>query len=193
MRKRPVIIGVGLFATFATISPLGEHALAINETVVKTVETSPDPSPANGIAAEVAAASYRAGDGFRDILGLGGQSPEMVVIPAGRFRMGCLSNDAECHEDENPVREVVIPRSFALSVYEVTFEDYDPFTHPNKVDDMGWGRGRRPVINVSWGDAQDYVQWLSIETGVWGLPHRVVVPARNQKSLAATLAFLDLT
>ena len=29
----------------------------------------------------------------------------------------------------------------------------------------GWGRGRRPVINVSWEDARGYVEWLSSETG----------------------------
>ena len=86
------------------------------------------------------------------------------MIPAGRFRMGCLSNDGACRDDEKPVREVVIA-SFALSTHEVTFEDYDRFTYPNKVDDEGWGRGRRPVINVSWDDAKEYVAWLSGETG----------------------------
>ena len=47
----------------------------------------------------------------------------------------------------------------------MTFEDYDRYTYPNRVDDEGWGRGRRPVINVSWNDAQDYVEWLSAQTG----------------------------
>ncbi len=89
----------------------------------------------------------------------------MVVIPAGRFRMGCLSNDKSCWGEELPVREVTITRPFALSVYEVTFEEFDRFTHPNRVDDEGWGRGRRPATNVSWRGAQDYVAWLSQETG----------------------------
>ena len=105
------------------------------------------------------------GSTFRESLRSGGEGPDMVVVPAGRFRMGCLSNDDDCFDYEKPVREVSIPAAFALSVYEVTFEDYDRFTYPNKVGDRGWGRGRRPVINVSWDDAQEYVAWLSAETG----------------------------
>ena len=106
-----------------------------------------------------------AGSTFRESLRSGGEGPEMVVIPAGSFRMGCLSNDDDCYDDEKPVHGVSISRPFALSTHEVTFEEYDRFTHPNKVDDKGWGRGDRPVINVSWDDAQEYVSWLSAQTG----------------------------
>ena len=101
---------------------------------------------------------------FRETLRGGGKGPEMVVIPAGSLRMGCLSND-DCFNIEKPVHPVTIARPFAISVHEVTFEDYDRFTYPNKVDDEGWGRGRRPAINVSWDDAKEYVTWLSSETG----------------------------
>ena len=102
---------------------------------------------------------------FRETLRGGGEGPEMVVIPAESLRMGCLSNDDDCYNREKPVHPVTIARPFAVSVHEVTFEDYDRFTYPNKVDDEGWGRGRRPVINVSWDDAKEYVTWLSSETG----------------------------
>ena len=105
------------------------------------------------------------GSTFRERLRAGDEGPEMVVIPAGSFRMGCLSNDDDCYNWEKPVHPVTIARPFAVSVHEVTFEDYDRFTYPNKVDDEGWGRGRRPVINVSWDDAKEYVTWLSSETG----------------------------
>ena len=88
----------------------------------------------------------------------------MVVIPAGRFHMGCLSNNY-CFSDQKPEHEVTIGAPFALSVHEVTFEDYDRFTYPNKVDDRGWGRGRHPVINVSWNDAQDYVAVAVVADG----------------------------
>ncbi len=92
--------------------------------------------------------------------------PKMVVIPPGRFRMGCVSNIG-CEKDEKPVQEVRIG-SFALSKYEVTFEEYDHFTDATgreSANDEDWERGRRPVINVSWDDAVAYTQWLSFKTG----------------------------
>ena len=92
--------------------------------------------------------------------------PEMVEIPRGSFRMGCVSG-RDCDDDEFPVHTVQVAR-FELSKYEVTFEEYDPFTAATgrvRPDDAGWGRGRRPVINVSWDDAVAYTQWLSQQTG----------------------------
>ena len=92
--------------------------------------------------------------------------PEMVVIPGGRFRMGCVSGRG-CIDREKSVHEVRV-ESFEISKYEVTFEEYDRFTNATgreRADDEGWGRGRRPVINVSWEDAVAYVKWLSTKTG----------------------------
>ena len=130
--------------------------------------TRPTPEPAADgtwpLAAETTRVEAVPGRTFRESLSGGGQGPEMVVVPAGGFRMGCLSNDEDCSALEKPVHEVMILQPFALSVHEVTFEDYDRFTYPNKVDDAGWGRDGRPVINVTWNDAQDYVEWLSAQT-----------------------------
>ena len=56
----------------------------------------------------------------------------------------------------------------AVLGYELTFADYDRFcaaTGRKKPDDRGWGRGRHPVINVSWEDATAYARWLSEQTG----------------------------
>ncbi len=88
----------------------------------------------------------------------------MVVIPAGSFQMG--SNNGRANE--KPPHRVTISRAFALGKYEVTFDEYDRFckaTGRTKPKDEGWGRGKRPVINVSWEDASAYAKWLSQQTG----------------------------
>ena len=103
---------------------------------------------------------------FRDNLRSGGQGPEMVVLPTGRFRMGDLSGEGE--ENERPVRTVTISRPIAMGKYPVTFEEYDRFvsaTGAARPDDEGWGRGTRPVINVNQWDARYYAVWLSEQTG----------------------------
>ena len=111
------------------------------------------------------------GETFSDLLSSGEPGPELVVIPAGEFTMGCFGSPlslsgVDCHPREEPVHRVKIPRPFAVSKYEVTFEDYDRFTGATeRAADDGWGRGRRPAINVSWPEAQAYVEWLSRETG----------------------------
>jgi len=95
------------------------------------------------------------------------KAPRMVVIPAGSFQMGCVS-DKNCRDREKPVHQVTIANSFALSQTEVTFADYDRFAKATKrklPDDEGWGRGNRPVINVTWNDAKAYAKWLSGQTG----------------------------
>ncbi len=95
------------------------------------------------------------------------QCPEMVVVPAGRFRMGDLSGGGD--SDERPVHDVTIDYSFAVGKYEVTFAEWESCVNDggctHRPDDKGWGRGTRPVINVSWDDAQEYVAWLSRKTG----------------------------
>lgn len=111
----------------------------------------------------------RPGLTFRDSLASGGDGPEMVVIPAGSFRMGCVSG-VDCHPGgEEPVHEVTIPWPFAVGSHEVTFAEWDACVAAggcgHRPDDRGWGRGRRPVINVSWRDVREYVAWLSAETG----------------------------
>lgn len=107
-----------------------------------------------------------AGQVFRDTLKSGQSGPELVVVPAGRFLMGDLQDEG--YSFEHPVHEVVVGRAFALGRYELTFEDYDRFclsTGRPLPPDQGGGRGRRPVINVSWRDARDYCVWLSGQTG----------------------------
>lgn len=104
---------------------------------------------------------------FRDTLSSGGNGPEMVEIPAGTFIMGSPESEPGRYSDEGPQRKVQV-RSFALGKTEVTFDDYDRFAHATRRKrpaDQGWGRGNRPVINVSLIDVLDYAEWLSEETG----------------------------
>ncbi|MGH1349558.1 MAG: SUMF1/EgtB/PvdO family nonheme iron enzyme [Methyloligellaceae bacterium] len=94
-------------------------------------------------------------------------APELIIIPSGNFLMG--SADNEGNEYERPQHEVTIDYRLAVGRFAVTFEEWDFYTSQNpdahKPKDEGWGRDRRPVINVSWDDAQNYVKWLSETTG----------------------------
>ncbi|MDG4595667.1 MAG: SUMF1/EgtB/PvdO family nonheme iron enzyme [Candidatus Contendobacter sp.] len=94
--------------------------------------------------------------------------PEMVVIPAGKFLMGSPEDESERQISEGPQHPVEFTQPFAMGRYAVTFDEYDRFcesTGQQKPSDSGWGRGRRPVINVTWEDAVAYCAWLSHETG----------------------------
>jgi hypothetical protein len=95
--------------------------------------------------------------------------PEMVVIPAGSFTMGSPNNEPERFDDEAQVR-VTIAKPFAVGRFAVTFDEWhqcvaDDECGGYRPSDQGWGRGRRPVINVSWDDAQKYIEWLNRKTG----------------------------
>ncbi|TVR84546.1 MAG: formylglycine-generating enzyme family protein [Rhodospirillales bacterium] len=94
--------------------------------------------------------------------------PEMVVVPAGTFLMGSPDDEEGRDRNEGPQHRVAIAKPFAIGKFPVTFAEYDYFceqTSRDKPSDSGAGRNRRPVINVSWEDAQEYVAWLSQKTG----------------------------
>ena len=96
--------------------------------------------------------------------------PEMVVLPSGSFQMGSPWSEADRNDNEGPVRRVRIGYAFAVGKYEVTFAEWDACVSEGgcggrRPSDVGWGRGKRPVINVSWEDAKGYVDWLSRKTG----------------------------
>ena len=110
--------------------------------------------------------SVAAGTRFRDCA----EGPEMVVIPAGSFLMGSPESEKKRYGWEGPQHRVTIREPFAVGAYPVTFEEWDACAADGgcggyRPDDKGWGRGRQPVINVSWEDAQAYVKWLSRKTG----------------------------
>ncbi len=106
------------------------------------------------------------GRGFQDRLQDGSHGPVMCFIPGGRFLMG--SPETEENHQANERQHEVEVASFAMGKFAVTFADYDRFavaTGRAKPNDEGWGRGKRPVINVSWHDAVAYADWLTALTG----------------------------
>ncbi len=129
---------------------------------------------ARGREVQVAVGTYEAptsramkpGETFRDCP----DCPEMVVVPAGSFMMGSPVTEVGRSGNEGPQHRVTISQPFAVGRYEVTFDEWnmcvaDGGCDDYRLDDKIWGRGRRPVINVSWHDAKAYVAWLSQETG----------------------------
>ena len=131
----------------------------------------------------------RVGDVFRDCT----SCPELVVVPAGTFTMGSPSSEAERSDYEGPQHRVTIGAPFAVGRYEVMFAEWEacvadggcrgyrpddrsysdmprgpeeaPEADGYRPDDMERDSGERPVMNVSWEDAQSYVSWLSSRTG----------------------------
>ncbi len=95
--------------------------------------------------------------------------PEMVVVPAGSFTMGSPTTEKGYNAVEEPQHKVTIRQPLAVSKFELTFADWDACAANGDCDphvtDSSFGRGRQPVINVTWDDAQHYVAWLSKMTG----------------------------
>lgn len=115
------------------------------------------------------------GERFRDCA----SCPEMVVVPAGSFMMGSPASEEGRLSEEGPQHLVTIASPFAVGVYEVTFAEWEACVDAGgcggfRPRDEGWGRGNRPVMNVSREDVQEYVRWLSRETGE---PYRLLTEA----------------
>ena len=92
--------------------------------------------------------------------------PEMVVVPAGSFEMGSLDDEDKRSDAEGPRKLVTITKPFAVGRFEVTFAEWDACVadggcSEHYPSDGGWGRGKRPVINVTWPHAKAYTHWLS--------------------------------
>jgi len=96
--------------------------------------------------------------------------PEMVVVPAGSFTMGSPESEKDRSKDEGPQHRVTFARHFAVGRFAVTFDEWDACVADGgcngyRPSDQGWGRGRHPVINASWNNANAYAVWLSRKTG----------------------------
>ena len=128
------------------------------------------------------------GETFRDCP----TCPEMMVIPAGSFRMGSPEAEDGRDSDEGPVHTVRISEPFALGKREVTVSEFRAFVQATgyRTDaekgggcavwdgsstkwtsdaqrnwrSPGFSQGDdHPVVCVSWKDAREYLMWLSEE------------------------------
>ena len=103
------------------------------------------------------------------------ECPLLVSIPSGNATLGATDADTDAKPTEKPARPVTFTNMFAMGVTEVTFAEYQACVSAGACNglpnDNGWGQGRRPVINVSWDQAQQYTSWLSSATGqTYSLP-----------------------
>ncbi len=148
----------GLFAALAQTRLKALQSTQVASVVPNIAATRPQAVPG-------ALASMTRGTVFRDCA----DCPEMVVIPAGSFTMGSSSSETGRFDDEGPQHLVRIASPFAAGKFEVTFDEWDACVRDRgctqNPSDQGRGRGKRPVINVSWEDAKSYTQWLSRRTG----------------------------
>ena len=135
----------------------------------------------------LAAEQFKPGSIFRDCPAC----PEMVVVPAGGFMMGSTGG----RFDEKPVHRVTIAEPFAVGKFEVTWDEWEACVAAGACDngpvlksggDNGWGKGRRPVIEVSLHDAEKYAAWLN--TKVPGNPYRLLSEAEWEYAARAGAA-----
>ena len=146
----------------------------------------PDLTPLKGQPIEAAPAESTApqqGEGkvFRDC----DSCPELVLVAPARFMMDTGGQDLKQQVHATAPQEVVISEPFAIGRYEITFDDWDACVSAggctNQPSDDGWGRGRRPVIHVSFNDiTEQYLPWLSKVTG-----HDYRLPTEAEWELAS--------
>jgi formylglycine-generating enzyme required for sulfatase activity len=121
--------------------------------------------PAQALHAESKSETDAPGRAFRDCP----SCPEMAIAPAGEFLMGSPEIERGRGRDEGPQHRVAIAQPFAVGKYEVTFSEWDACVADrgcsHNPGDEGWGRGKHPVVNVSFNDAKQYTDWLSKKTG----------------------------
>ena len=111
-------------------------------------------------------ATAKDGSGVEGIKRITVTPPEMILVYGGTFQMG--DEEGDLHES-GPTHTVHLTYDFWVGTYPVTFYEYDAFcddTDRAKPGDEDWGRGSRPVVNVTWWDAIAFCNWLSEQQGL---------------------------
>jgi formylglycine-generating enzyme required for sulfatase activity len=96
--------------------------------------------------------------------------PVMAVIPAGQGVVGSPPSEPGRQSNEGPQQKISIGQPFAVARSELSFDEWlvcvaEGGCNAYRPGDYGWGYGQNPAINVSWNDAEAYVDWLSKKTG----------------------------
>ena len=167
-----IILSAFVFTPLTSISPPKPVAPAPVPVLPKSPAVTPTPAPfaptpgANSVLSLEAEQALKPKDTFKEC----GNCPEMIVVPAGSFTMGSPANEPERGADEGPQHRVIFAGQFAVGKFALTFDEWDACSadggcNGHNPSDQGWGRGRQPVINLSWDDTKAYVAWLSKKTG----------------------------
>lgn len=99
-----------------------------------------------------------------------GTGMEFVWVPGGCYEMGCGDWTNNCNDDEKPVHEVCVD-GFWMGKYEVTRGQWKKVmgNHPSYFQSFFqtlFGQGDNyPVEQVSWNDAQEFINKLNRLTG----------------------------
>jgi formylglycine-generating enzyme required for sulfatase activity/lipoprotein NlpI len=149
-----------------TAGPTAQPSQAVQN---QSAPVGPPPAPPQSAASATtpsAEPAHRPKEVFKDC----DQCPEMVAVAAGGFTMGSLAAEPGRDTDESPQHHVTIAKPFAVARFPLTFDQWDACVADGGCDgykpiDEDWGRGRQPVIYVSWDAAKAYVAWLSGKTG----------------------------
>ncbi len=134
------------------------------------------------IAAEEAVAAINDFDTFQDC----DDCPKMVALPFGKFQMGSAPYEHDPKEDPGyPLHEVTLGR-FAIGITEITFAQYqfcqmEGGCTERAINDRGYGKGNRPVMNVTWQEAKEYTEWLTRMSGT----HTYRLPTEAEWEYAA--------
>ena len=148
-------------ATWYRVAMAGSRTGYVFGTLLTEIAVSPQPSPAPSrvqpaVGVYPTKPRYAPGDTFKDCR----ECPEMVVVPAGSFRMGDLNGGGG--DDEKPVHRVTIKNTFAVGKFEVTQAEWQAVMGSNPSRYKG---SRYPVEQVNWNGAKEFVRKLSAKTG----------------------------
>ena len=160
----------------ALIYPQTEAAAQLSQTPGSTEPPSVPPTSSGvGLLSPERERAIKPKDVFKEC----DKCPEMVVVPTGSFTMGSPASEQGRDIDESPLHSVTIAKPFAVGRFAVTFDEWDACVADGgcngyRPQDLGWGRNRRPVINVTWDEAMAYVAWLSRKTDK---PYRLLTEA----------------